>query len=294
MMKLLKDKNILVKLTALTEIINLLNSIDIENNILPKGDYNFFDYYIFPNILDLFDEENSALILLLTDLLGKIVQLENKFLELDMISRNENNKHEEIFFNFDVNLYEFKQKLLKKLGDLIYNHNNDTDIQINIIRKMPELMAFFGKRDAKQFIIFLIDLFNKKDWNIQSEILKKLPEISHFICDQSLIEFLVVCIEAILYKNLNEIKIYEMIKAITILLQNDFLDTKKGVEMFNQIIPLILHPNIWIRDEFIEFANVLFSKITQSEIYTFIREIIKPYLKVNNNFNTSIDSSFDN
>ena len=207
--------------------------------------------------------------------------LENKFLELDTISRTENNKNEDIFLNFDINLYAFKQKLLIKLGDLIYNYNNDKDIQINIIRKMPEIMGFFGKREAKKFIIFLIDLFNKNDWNIQCEILKKLPEISKFICDQALIEFLVVCIEAILYKNLNEIKIFEMIKSITILLKNDFLDSKKGVEIFNQTLPMIIHPNIWIRDEFIEFAKVLFEKITQSDIYTYMREIIKPYLKVN-------------
>ena len=53
--KLFKDPSSLIRFNALYEVIGMLSEIDVESLILPSSDYNFFDAYVFPNILELYN-----------------------------------------------------------------------------------------------------------------------------------------------------------------------------------------------------------------------------------------------
>ena len=323
LVKMLKyGNNNLVKITAINEILHLLSNIDADL-ILPSRDYNIFNVYVFPSILELCNEGDCSVILHITNILGKLCELGNKFLEIDLHSKDESirlslplppvfnsylntlnqtplvqKRHskmsttnlkanelrrqklqEEMIYNYDKNLYEFKRKLFECVEDIISGYSNNVDIQINLIRNIPSLIHFYGKREVRDFIFILINFFNKNDWVLQREALNILPKLTEHIVDNTLREGLIECIDGMITKNANEIKVYDLINIVKQLLEVDFLPLNKAIQIYIKLLPFIIHPNILIEDKFKEFSQVLFKKIPKISIISDIAIHIKPYLK---------------
>jgi hypothetical protein len=76
-------------------------------------------------------------------------------------------KGEEIIQAYEIDLHEFKQNLFKIMEDILYRNENDLDIQQTLIKKLPNLMLFFGRREKNNFSKFIISYFNKNEWIIQ-------------------------------------------------------------------------------------------------------------------------------
>lgn len=324
--KLFKDNSNLIKISALNEVINLLSEINIDNLILPSSDYNFFDAYIFPYIQELYYCNESSVILSFANLLDKITDLEQKFLQISMKSRfynmknNPNNqilqphffseynylpnnastgetgmnsfvygyyantlnnisKGEEIIQNYDSDLNEFKSTIFRILEDIL-SKNEDIDIQRIIIRKFSSLMTFTGRRETNNFIKFIISNFNKRDWIIHCEIFKCLPSLVVTLGEKALNNFIVPCMDMIISSNLNEIKIYEMIKSIHILFKISYLEKNSAKDLFKKVLPFILHPNILIRNEVLSFANTLINSYSHAEVYTYLRPELKNFFSI--------------
>lgn len=303
LVKLLKDYSNLVRLTALHEIILILQMINENDLILPSSDYNFFDAYIFPSILELYSSNEPSLILAFANIIDKLTDLEHKFLQITLRSRFHNMKHqhieggnnfskgsfnfhsinsgkdrgEEIIHAYDADLYEFKSNLFKIIEDIL-SKNEDIDTQLTLIRKLPNLMLFYGRRETNNFSKFIIAHFNKKDWIIQREILKSIPSLIVTLGETALNQFIVPCMELIINNNLSELKIYEMIHTMHLLLKMEYLETFRGIDLFKKILPFIMHPNIWIRNEVINFGITLINLLSEGEVYTYLRPDFKNYL----------------
>ena len=317
--KLFKDNSSLIRFSALHEVIELLGEINVESLILPSSDYNFFDAYVFPYILELYNSNEPALVLAFSSLIDKITDLEQKFLQISMKSRflnmknlrnlNQrllqksaqdyskqavygfysgllgNSKGEEIIQNYDQDLYEFKFTLFKIIEDIL-SKNEDIDIQRILIKKLPNLMIFTGRRETTTFTKFIISNFNRRDWIIHREIFQSFPSLVISLGEKDLNEFIIPCMDMIISNNLNELKIYEMIKSIHILLKMNYLETKSAIDLFKKILPYVIHPNILIRNEVINFAVALIKDQTHAEIYTYLRPDLKhffsiPFLTIN-------------
>jgi phosphoinositide-3-kinase regulatory subunit 4 len=312
--KLFKDNSNLVKFSALNEVINMLNSIDMEKLILPSSDYNVFDAYIFPYILELYNSNEPSLILGFSNLIDKITDIEHKFLQISMKSRFfniknlsnsqislsnssslENNLYrseeygfystsnvsrgEEIIQTYDTDLYEFKITLFKIMEDIL-SKNEEIDIQRLLIRKLASLINFTGRRETNIFTQFIISNFNRRDWIIHREIFNSLPSLVINLGQRHLMEYIIPCMDMMISNNLDEIKILEMIKSLHILLKMGYLETISGVDLFKKILHFIIHPNYLIRNEVINFAETLIYSQNNAEIFTYLRPEFKKYLTV--------------
>lgn len=311
--KLFKDPSSLIRFSALHEVIEMLSDIDVESLILPSSDYNFFDAYVFPNILELYNSNEPALVLAFSSLIDKITDLEQKFLQISMKSRflnmkklrnmnqllmqksqqdfnkqavygfysglHGNSKGEEIILNYDQDLFEFKFTLFKIIEDIL-SKNEDIDIQRILIKKLPYLMIFTGRRETSTFTKFIISNFNRRDWIIHREIFQSFPSLVISLGEKDLNEFIIPCMDMIISNNLNELKIYEMIKSMHILLKMNYLETKTAIDLFKKILPYIIHANILIRNEVINFAASLIKNQTPAEIYTHLRPELKNFFSI--------------
>jgi serine/threonine protein kinase len=297
--KMLKDPSNLVRITALQEIITILNSVNEIELLLPSSDYNFFDAYVFPSIIELYTSNEPSLILAFANNIDKFTDLELKYLQITLRSRFHNSKNqntevvvkndfnfnksqnkergEEIILAYDTDLYEFKTVLFKIIEDIL-SKNDDINVQITLIRKLPNLILFYGRRETNSFTKFIIANFNKKNWIIQREILKSIPSLIITIGETAFNHFIVPCMESIINNNLNELKIYEMIHTMHILLKMEFLENIRAVELFKKILPFIMHPNLQIRNEVINFSITLIETLNQGEVYTYLRQDFKNYL----------------
>ena len=302
----LKRYSYTTKLVSLNFLLDVLYSFDYKELILPVTEYNYFDSYVFPAILEVYKLENHELILEFLNNVDKIIDLEEKFLNLTLKARllkinkynkNQNgtneeedelekeikkikkDKRDEIFKDYDTSIEEFKASLFRVINDLI-GEINDIDILISFIRKLPDLFNFYGRSKTNDFSKFIINNFNKPDWIIQKEILCHIPKMMTTLGENTLNEYILPCMEMLIDNNSNELKTFELIKAIHQLLKMDFLTPKAAVDFFNKLLPFLIHPNLNIKNEMLNFAESLISYITPAETFSYLYKPLSVYIKL--------------
>jgi hypothetical protein len=310
LVNLLKDNSTLVQCSALNEIITILYMIR-EDLILPSSEYNFFDKYVFPAIHELFKtSEDTTVILGVANIIDKLTELELKFLQMAMRSKFNNMRHqtnysteimrqtfvfnissntpinninrgEEIIRAYDTDMAEFKKEFLIKIIEDILSKQKyeDLHIQQTLIRKLAYMKTIFGRSETNNFNMFIIAQFNKNNWIIHREIVKCIPSLVISLSEDALQQIL-LCLESLIAGSLNELKIYELINTLHILFKSEFLDIQVAVEFFKKILPYILHPNLHIREEVISFASSLIEKLSQGEVFAYLRPHLKKYLSM--------------
>ena len=317
----LSRKSYTTKITSLNYLFEILYSFNYNELILPATEYNYFDSYIFPALLKLYYSGSNDLLLEFFNNIDKMIELEKKFLNITLKSRikkynnslkSEKNKEEEnfifknrnnsnekkkfikknqIFKDYETSLMLFKDELFRVTMELI-GKINEIDILITAIRKLPDLLFFYGTSKSNDFFKFIINNFNKSDWIIQKEILIQIPKMV-ITLGEKLHDFLLLCIESLITKNSNEIKTYELIKTIHELLKMGYLRHEKSVEVFNKLIPCLVHPNLLIRDEFIDLTKSLINSLSGQQLFFYLNKSLSdyffvPFFDLNNNLD--IDS----
>ena len=294
----LKRDNYTTKIVSLHYLFEIFYSIDYKNLILPVTEYNYFDSYVFPVILDVFKLEKHELILEFFNNIDEIIDLHEKFVNLTMKAkllkinqmynqdmkedielqkaRLTKDKRNEIFADYDTSMEEFKSSLLKVVGDLI-GEINDIDILIILIRKLPKLFLFYGRSKSDEFLKFIVNNFNKTDWIIQKEIIAHVPEMMITLGKN---DFILSCIEMLVDNNSNELKTLELIKAINEILKMGYLSEKSAVEFFYKLMPFLVHPNIKIKNEVINLFESLVSHLSPDEAFSYLYEPLSDYLNI--------------
>ena len=293
----LKRENFTTKIVSLNYLFEIFYSIDYKKLILPVAEYNYFDSYVFPVILDVFKLQNHELILEFFNNIDKIIDLQEKFMNLTMKSKlliinklyeeqKERNmlqkkskgkdKRSEIFEDYDTSMDEFKSSLFKVIEDLL-GEINDIDILITVIRKLPKLFLFYGRSKSNDFIKFIVIYFNTTDWILQKEIISRIPEMMITLGKN---EYILSCIEMLIDKNSNELKTLELIKAVNELLKMDYLTQKSAVEFFYKLMPFLIHPNIKLKKEVIKFYQSLIKYLSPEEAFSYLYEPLSDYLNI--------------
>ena len=293
----LKRENFTTKIVSLNYLFEIFYSIDYKTLILPVAEYNYFDSYVFPVILDVFKLQNHELILEFFNNIDKIIDLQEKFMNLTMKSKlliinklyeeqKEGNmlqkkskgkdKRSEIFEDYDTSMDEFKSSLFKVIEDLL-GEINDIDILITVIRKLPKLFLFYGRSKSNDFIKFIVIYFNTTDWILQKEIISRIPEMMITLGKN---EYILSCIEMLIDKNSNELKTLELIKAVNELLKMDYLTQKSAVEFFYKLMPFLIHPNIKLKKEVIKFYQSLIKYLSPEEAFSYLYEPLSEYLNI--------------
>ena len=294
----LRRDNYTTKIVSLNFLFEIFYSIDYKTLILPVTEYNYFDSYVFPVILDVFKLQKHELILEFFNNIDEIIDLQEKFVNLTMKARllklNQmykddkevslevekkrivKDKRNEIFQDYDTSMEEFKSSLLKVIGDLI-GEINDIDILIIMIRKLPKIFLFYGRSKSNEFLKFIVNNFNKPDWIIQKEILCHIPEMMTTLGEN---DYILSCMEMLIDNNSNELKTIELIKAIHELLKMEYLTQKSAVDFFIKLLPFLVHPNLNIKNEIIKFFDSLIKYLSPDEAFSYLYEPLSEYLNI--------------
>lgn len=204
---------------------------------------------------------------------------------------NKNNikayKNEDEFISwYDKIDSEFRVKLLKIIDDFVGNEEvigkHFNEIQIILIRKFPELLIYFGKYEENNFCKNIITQFNKKDDEIIIETINIIPQIALIIDKNNVQNLILPCLEQsleLLITNINEKKCYALIICMTRLFEAKFIDNRYIINLYNRnFVFYLVHPNFLIRNATKDLTNLMISKLSEVEIYTFVRAPLQPYL----------------
>ncbi len=86
------------------------------------------------------------------------------------------NKKSQIFKDYETSLMVFKEELFRVTSDIL-GIVNEIDILITCIRKLPNLLSFYGKSKSSDFVVFIVNTFNNTNWIIVKEILTQIPKM---------------------------------------------------------------------------------------------------------------------
>ena len=335
----LKRKKYIIQVTSINYLFDILYSIDYLELVLPVTEYNYFGSYVFPALLKFYKKENPYIILEFFNNVDKIIDLEQKFLDVTLRTRLKKNKENllnsknktteelnvikeeseeniysasssnllfndnfddnvrpsimssyresslkpskdktyEIFNDYDSNLESFKNSLFAIILDLI-GRNNETDILITFIRKLPSLLLFYGKSKTNDFSKFIINNFNKPDWIIQKEILSHIPQMTITLGEKPLNDYILPCMDMLITNNSDELKLLELIKSINQLLKMEYLSHLNSIDYFQKLLPFLLHPNISIKKEILNLWESLFNYLTPEEIFCYLYKPFEKFL----------------
>ena len=310
----IKRTSYTTKLTSLNYIFEILYSFNFNELILPVTEFNYFDSYVFPKILEFYKPQKPYLVLEFLNNIDKIIDLELKFLNITLNSRitrlkkivneerkllakyNDDNrikneekykeikkkkqkKIEEIYNDYDSCLELFKESLFNVISDVIGNIN-EIDLSIIIIRKLPCLLNFYGRGKSNDFSKFIINNFNKNEWIIQKEIISQLPKMMNTLGQNNLDNYILPCMEMLIGNNSNEFKTYKLIESINILLKKEILTPNKCIKFLLELLPYSIHPNSQIYNKMIDLIKNLLNALNSQEIFFYLQKPLEPYLKI--------------
>ena len=100
------------------------------------------------------------------------------------------------------------------------------------------------------------------------------------IGEKPLNDYILPCMEMLISNNSNELKLLELIKSINQLLKMEYLSQGNAIDFFKKLLPFLLHPNISIKYEIINFCETLFNYLSPDEIFCYLYEPLQNYLLI--------------
>ena len=126
-----------------------------------------------------------------------------------------------------------------------------------------------------------IACFNKES-NLRRECIAGIPEMCARVGAQTLSDFfLVPCL--VLLNDKDEEVVVQTIKSLEDLLHMQIIQKEEALNIFNKILPFLLHPNAWIREETIKYIVFLADPknnfLSKAEAFCKMRPKIKQFIK---------------
>jgi hypothetical protein len=117
----LQRKKYIIQVTSINYLFDILYSIDYLELVLPVTEYNYFGSYVFPALLKFYKKENPYIILEFFNNVDKIIDLEQKFLDVTLRTRLKKNKE---------NLSHTKNKNFEEMN-LIKEESEENNVSMN-------------------------------------------------------------------------------------------------------------------------------------------------------------------
>ena len=286
----IKRHDLLTRLKSLKCIIDSLLNIDYNNLELPKEEYYYFHGYIFPYFIAYYHGVKNLLnknyLIGFINLIGKIIEIESKFLNLvikiklkkytneinnikEEINKEENNEEKKknikdkriiIFQQYHKMHLEFKKTLFSVISKILTSNIED-EVLVVLFNNFPIILKLFSGEELNEFKRQTLSYINSRKSKIQIAVLKNLPFMTSF-SRKDFENVFVPCIEFLIYDN-EEIKIYESFNLIISLIEKDFIKINCLFETLNTYFKFISHPNILIRKKVLKLAKIILKKNNQ-------------------------------
>ena len=88
------------------------------------------------------------------------------------------------------------------------------------------------------------------------ECLRGIPYLGLRVGAQTLAQYLLITCTQLLYDS-EENVVFEVIKALTKLLEFRLMSKEGSLENLDKLLPFLLHPNTWVRQEAMRYINFM-------------------------------------
>ena len=286
----LHDKSAIVKshgLLALSSVLDMVYTV-------PASDVHIFPEYIMPAIDHLSIDPETIVRESYARHLPKLAEIARRFLEssqvllLQQSEQFSNHDFSSTFTNYDSSLQEI-HGIFKAVISAMFWKDCPSCVKRALLPDISRLAIFFGKKETSDFLLPMVVTFlNENDWELRSSFFENVVGLCEYVGGHSLESYIYPCILQAL-SDKEEFVIDKAINALASMADKKLLRKQTMYDVARKTSPLLLHPNIWIRNSVISTIDCIGKQLDNVDRFTFLSDLIRPFL-VGNIVDTSIEN----
>ncbi|KAI8905706.1 hypothetical protein DFJ77DRAFT_435262 [Powellomyces hirtus] len=280
-MSLLDDTNSVVRANAVKTLTQLLSMV--ESITAPDG--NIFPEYILPGLRRFTTDPDAFVRATYAQCIASIAESALTVLELSELLKSET--HPEIEGDGDVYQQMSYDTSLRDLQEIIQEEvitlliDPDPLVKRALLSEMPRLCIIFGRQKANDVLLsHMITYLNGTDWQLRSAFFESIVGVGTFVGGQSLEEYILpLMVQAL--TDAEEFVVEKVLSALTSLGELGLLQKPKLKELASIVLPLVCHPNTWIRYGAVAFVACVARLLPPIDVRCVLYPMVKPYLQTN-------------
>lgn len=286
MLYLINDKYPRVRAAAVETLTACLTPIDT----LPRSDANVFPEYILPNLMHVTLDTAVIVRMALAENIALLAETALRF--LDMSTQHEvsspDSANAELTVqaphhhqgSYDSELHALQQMIQQMVSTLLSDSNNIVK-QMLLEKGITRLCQFFGRQKANDVLLshMITFLNDKEDRHLRASFFDSIVGVAAYVgwqCSPIL--------KPLLQQGLadtEEFIISKALKALTELAEMGLFRKQMLYELTSETIPLLYHPNLWIRQNTVGFVCAVTKTLSLADTQCKLKPMLQPYLKHN-------------
>lgn len=284
---LLDDENPQVLSSVFKTFCRVVSSF--EKPIKLSSEKKIFEDYLFPNIMKICRHHDLLVAETFTENLHVVIKCAELFIRESNLNVFQDGKvvrnpepgaisEEQIAQNkknYEMELKARREEFVRLINDIIMNDR--VQVQEKFISSIHLLSEALGPTITEISLLPLaVSCLNSNQNKLAS--LKAITQMVRLVKETTAISWLKPCFEKCVTSS-DELVVWNSMKGLLEIAKTEKFQIESNQAILRQVIPLVLHPNAWIRESVIEFfANVL-DKANPEEILFIAQPQLLPYLK---------------
>ncbi|KAJ3330622.1 Serine/threonine-protein kinase [Blyttiomyces sp. JEL0837] len=275
---ILNDESSIVRASAiktLTQLISIFESIT-------TADANIFPEYILPALRRFSSDPDPFVRGTYAQCIATLAETGLKFLELSQLLKNgigsEADSEGQLYqITYDAALRDLHELVQEEVVALLIDSN--PYVKRCLLSDMPRLCIFFGRQRANDVLLsHMITYLNDPDWQLRSAFFESIVGVGTYVGSRSLEEYIMpLTLQAL--TDSEEFVVEKVLVSLTSLAELGLLQKAKLKELVSTVMPLLCHPNVWIRNGAIAFIACTAKAIPLIDVRCVLYPMIRPFLK---------------
>ncbi|KAI8594057.1 hypothetical protein BDZ88DRAFT_402446 [Geranomyces variabilis] len=279
-MSLADDPNSMVRASAIktvTQVLGMVESITAANG-------NIFPEYILPGLAGFTTDGDAFVRATYAQCIASIAESALMVLELAEVLKTETHPELEADgdpyqqMSYDSSLRDLQELVQEEVITLLIDP--DPLVKRALLSEMARLCIIFGRQKANDVLLsHMITYLNGTDWQLRSAFFESIVGVGTFVGGQSLEEYILpLMIQAL--TDAEEFVVEKVLSALTSLAELGLLQKPKLKDLAAIVLPLVCHPNTWIRNGAVSFVACVARLLPQIDVRCVLYPMVKPYLEL--------------
>ncbi|PVD36888.1 hypothetical protein C0Q70_03878 [Pomacea canaliculata] len=246
---------------------------------------NVFPEYIFPALANLVHDDATIVRTTYAKNIAQLAETALRFVEIFGQQKTATNSSklnycfcDAVESTYDMELQSLQETIQQKVVTILSDPENSVK-QTLLENGITRLCVFFGKQKGNDVLLshMITFLNDKHDWQLRAAFFRAIVGVAAYVGWQS-----VVILKPLLQQGLSdteEFVIHKTLGALKTMVELGLMQKQVILEFVNDVVPLLAHPDVWIRQGSVGFVSAVASKMDVADLHVKIIPKVKPFLK---------------
>ncbi|XP_072174440.1 phosphoinositide 3-kinase regulatory subunit 4-like [Diadema setosum] len=264
---------------TLTQTLTMVKSV-------PRGDANIFPDYILPNLSNMAQDSIDLVRVSYAENIAVLAETALRFLEMVQLDQSTSQSEETVGVqnpaqyqaSYDDELQNLHEMIQQKVVTLLTDPENIVK-QTLLENGITRLCIFFGRQKANDILLshMITFLNDKEDWHQRGAFFDSIVGVAAYVGWQSSL-----ILKPLLQQGLTDSEehvICKALKCVTGLVELGLLQKPALLEMANELVPYVCHPDLWIRQATVGFIAAIARSLDIADVHCNLTPLLTPFLK---------------